>query len=44
MLVLAGPGTGKTTTLVGRYVHLLGQGAQPARIFVSTFTDRKSVV
>ncbi|WP_096700922.1 ATP-dependent helicase [Magnetospirillum sp. 15-1] len=40
VLVLAGPGTGKTTTLVGRYVHLLGQGAQPARIFVSTFTAR----
>jgi DNA helicase-2/ATP-dependent DNA helicase PcrA len=40
VLVLAGPGTGKTTTLVGRYVHLLDQGAVPARIFVSTFTAR----
>ncbi len=40
VLVLAGPGTGKTTTLVGRYVHLLGRGVAPARIFVSTFTAR----
>jgi DNA helicase-2/ATP-dependent DNA helicase PcrA len=40
VLVLAGPGTGKTTTLVGRYVHLLAGGAAPARIFVSTFTAR----
>lgn len=40
VLVLAGPGTGKTTTLVGRYLHLLGQGTAPARIFVSTFTAR----
>ena len=28
-LVLAGPGTGKTTTLVGRYAHLVDQGADP---------------
>lgn len=40
VLVLAGPGTGKTTTLVGRYLHLLERGAQPSRIFVSTFTAR----
>jgi len=40
VLVLAGPGTGKTTTLVGRYLHLLDRGVAPARIFVSTFTVR----
>jgi len=40
VMVLAGPGTGKTTTLVGRYLHLLEQGVPPARIFVSTFTAR----
>ena len=40
VLVLAGPGTGKTTTLVGRYLHLLERGAAPARLFVSTFTAR----
>jgi DNA helicase-2/ATP-dependent DNA helicase PcrA len=40
VLVLAGPGTGKTTTLVGRYLHLLDQGADAARLFVSTFSAR----
>ncbi|MDO8608790.1 MAG: ATP-dependent helicase [Phaeospirillum sp.] len=40
VLVLAGPGTGKTTTLVGRYLHLLERGDAPARLFVSTFTAR----
>lgn len=39
-LVLAGPGTGKTTTLVGRYAHLVEHGADPYRIFVSTFTRK----
>jgi len=39
-LVLAGPGTGKTTTLVGRYAHLVGIGVDPARVFVSTFTRK----
>lgn len=39
-LVLAGPGTGKTTTLVGRYAHLVDQGVDPRRIFVSTFTRK----
>lgn len=39
-LVLAGPGTGKTTTLVGRYTHLVDQGVDPHRIFVSTFTRK----
>ena len=43
VLVLAGPGTGKTTTLVGRYLHLLGQGVAPARLFVSTFTARAAL-
>jgi DNA helicase-2/ATP-dependent DNA helicase PcrA len=38
VLVLAGPGTGKTTTLVGRYLHLRDRGVAPARVFVSTFT------
>lgn len=40
VLVLAGPGTGKTTTLVGRYRHLVESGTPPSRIFVSTFTVR----
>ncbi len=29
-LVLAGPGTGKTTTLVARVVHLISSGVDPA--------------
>jgi len=39
-LVLAGPGTGKTTTLVGRYVYLLRNGVDPGQVFVSTFTKK----
>ena len=29
VLVLAGPGTGKTTTLVSRYKHLISRGNKP---------------
>jgi ATP-dependent DNA helicase UvrD/PcrA len=39
-LVLAGPGTGKTTTLVERYVHLTRSGVAPDDVFVSTFTRK----
>lgn len=37
-LVLAGPGTGKTTTLVARFVHLVRRGVAPNRILATTFT------
>ena len=37
-LVVAGPGTGKTTTLVGRYLRLVERGVKPERIFCTTFT------
>lgn len=40
VLVLAGPGTGKTQTLMGRVRHLLDQGADPSRILVLTFTRK----
>lgn len=40
VLVLAGPGTGKTRTLMGRIAHLLAQGDHPRRILVVTFTRR----
>ncbi len=40
MLVLAGPGTGKTTTLVGRYLHLVNSGANPNSILCCTFTKK----
>jgi DNA helicase II / ATP-dependent DNA helicase PcrA len=39
-LVLAGPGSGKTTTLTGRFVHLVRQGADPRRILALTFTKK----
>lgn len=38
LLVLAGPGTGKTRTLIGRVQHLISQGLEPAKILVITFT------
>ena len=39
-LVLAGPGSGKTTTLAGRFVHLVQNGADPGRILALTFTKK----
>ncbi|MFP5239199.1 MAG: UvrD-helicase domain-containing protein [Acidobacteriota bacterium] len=40
MLVLAGPGTGKTHTLMARIRHLIDGGAEPGEILVLTFTRR----
>ncbi len=37
-LVVAGPGTGKTTTLVGRFLSLIEAGVEPSRILATTFT------
>jgi superfamily I DNA/RNA helicase len=40
-LVVAGPGTGKTSTLVGRVAHLvLDDGVDPGRILALTFSTR----
>lgn len=39
-LVLAGAGTGKTRTIIGRAAHLLENGVDPARIIIVTFTRR----
>jgi DNA helicase-2/ATP-dependent DNA helicase PcrA len=39
-LVLAGPGAGKTTTLAGRFVHLVRQGVDRRRILALTFTKK----
>jgi DNA helicase II / ATP-dependent DNA helicase PcrA len=39
-LVLAGPGSGKTTTLAGRFVNLVGQGIDRRRILALTFTKK----
>ncbi|BDQ33336.1 UvrD-helicase domain-containing protein [Pseudodesulfovibrio portus] len=40
VLVLAGPGTGKTQTLMGRVGRLMDQGVRPKRILALTFTRR----
>ena len=40
VLVLAGPGTGKTQTLMGRVARLIDQGVTPRRILALTFTRR----
>ncbi len=40
LLVLAGAGTGKTTTLCGRAAWLLSRGLAPERLLLLTFTRR----
>ncbi|MCC6630137.1 MAG: UvrD-helicase domain-containing protein [Chloroflexi bacterium] len=40
LLLEAGPGTGKTATLIGRVVFLLQQGAPPSAILALTFSNR----
>lgn len=40
LLVIAGPGSGKTKTLVDRIVHLIQSGVQVESIMVSTFTEK----
>ena len=39
-LVLAGPGTGKTLTLVSRFAFLVDRGVDPRRILTLTFTRK----
>jgi DNA helicase-2/ATP-dependent DNA helicase PcrA len=40
LLIIAGAGTGKTTTLCGRVAWLVGEGVPPERILLLTFTRR----
>lgn len=40
VLVIAGPGTGKTQTLMGRIEHLLKRGTSARRILAVTFTRK----
>jgi DNA helicase-2/ATP-dependent DNA helicase PcrA len=40
LLVVAGPGTGKTLTIVRKIVYLIQQGVRPENIVAVTFTNR----
>ena len=40
VLVIAGPGSGKTKTLVDRIVNLVSKGVAPEQILVGTFTEK----
>ncbi|MDR1856391.1 MAG: UvrD-helicase domain-containing protein [Desulfovibrio sp.] len=40
ILIMAGPGAGKTRVLVGRLLHLLSEGTPPEDILCLTFTRR----
>ncbi|MDI3382151.1 ATP-dependent helicase [Xenophilus aerolatus] len=40
LLVIAGAGSGKTSTLAHRVAHLIAQGADPQRILLLTFSRR----
>jgi ATP-dependent DNA helicase UvrD/PcrA len=42
LLILAGAGTGKTTTLCSRVAWLVSQGVEPERILLLTFTRRSA--
>ncbi len=39
-LVVAGPGTGKTATLIMRVQHLLSKGVKPSEMLLLTFSNR----
>ncbi|KAL2612885.1 hypothetical protein R1flu_024577 [Riccia fluitans] len=38
LLILAGPGSGKTSTMVARLIHMLEQGTEPKNVLAMTFT------
>lgn len=40
VLVIAGPGSGKTKTLVDRIVNLVMKGVEPEQMMVGTFTEK----
>ena len=42
LLIVAGAGTGKTTTLAARVAHLLSSGVRPERLLLLTFSRRAS--
>ncbi len=44
LLIIAGAGTGKTTTLVHRVGHLIQSGIEPPRILLLTYTRRAAAM
>src|SRR5271167_3045560 len=42
LLIIAGAGSGKTSTLAHRVAHLIERGADPRRILLLTFSRRAS--
>lgn len=40
LLIIAGPGSGKTRTLVERMVYMIKKGINPENILITTFTER----
>ncbi len=42
VLIVAGPGTGKTKTLIARIAHLVKQSVPPNRILALTFTNKSA--
>lgn len=43
LIIIAGPGTGKTLTITRRIAYLIHKGIEPENIFALTFTNRAAI-